>query len=348
MLLAALSAHSLADKVPSPELSLPDVRKFLTAHCVKCHGPEKQKGKLRLDTQDPANLAGDSAAKWQAVYDRIVLGEMPAEDRPRPETGAQLRVLDGIAGALRSTGKFDDTASAKLKLPQHGNRVDHDTLFSGRITAAAAPDRDGIEMLHKFADSPRVRQAFVRHAFRYWMGRNETLADSASLIAADNGRARARLGRGLRSRERMESHRARRRRVAEGRKISGVVPDEYAAWSWRSYHSACIDVKITGPKFNYQKRDGKWGGPDCGLGYGGALVAKDAHTFSAKVTGDYAAIEFHDGNRIVGEAKAAPWTVEGVKLAPGLRVLFAVSVRADGTRAASDDFHPANKTISRK
>ena len=31
----------------------------------------------------------------------------------------------------------------------------------------------------------RARQSFVRHAFRYWMGRNETLADSATLIAAD-------------------------------------------------------------------------------------------------------------------------------------------------------------------
>ena len=112
-------------------------------------------------------------------------------------------------------------------------------------------------------------------------------------------------------------------------------PDEYAAWSWRSYHSACTDVEITGPKLTYQKRDGKWGGPDCGLGYGGPLAAKDRHTFSAKVTGDYAKVEFHDGHRIVGEATAAPWQLDGATLEPGLRVLFAVGVKADGTRAAS-------------
>ena len=35
------------------------------------------------------------------------------------------------------------------------------------------------------ARSERVRQSFVRHAFRYWMGRNETLDDSPTLIAAD-------------------------------------------------------------------------------------------------------------------------------------------------------------------
>jgi len=81
--------------------------------------------------------------------------------------------------------------------------------------------------------------------------------------------------------------------------------------------------------------DGKWGGPDCGLGYGGPLAAKDAHTFSARVSGAYAKVEFHDGNRLVGEATGAPWTVEGVKLAPGLRMLFAVGVKPNGIRAAS-------------
>ena len=44
---------------------------------------------------------------------------------------------------------------------------------------------DAIDLVHKLADSPRVRQSFVRHAFRYWMGRNEMLSDSATLIAAD-------------------------------------------------------------------------------------------------------------------------------------------------------------------
>ena len=46
-------------------------------------------------------------------------------------------------------------------------------------------------------------------------------------------------------------------------------------------------------------------------------------------------VEFHDGNRIVGEASAAPWQLYGVTLDPGLRVLFAVGVKSDGTRAMS-------------
>ena len=30
-----------------------------------------------------------------------------------------------------------------------------------------------------------MRQSFVRHAFRYWMGRNEMLSDSSTLRAAE-------------------------------------------------------------------------------------------------------------------------------------------------------------------
>ncbi len=41
-----------------------------------------------------------------------------------------------------------------------------------------------IELLRKIAGSERVEQVFVRHAFRYWMGRNETPGDAPSLQAA--------------------------------------------------------------------------------------------------------------------------------------------------------------------
>jgi len=47
-------------------------------------------------------------------------------------------------------------------------------------------------MIDKLANSERVEQVFVRHAFRFWMGRNETLNDAPVLQAAhksyrDNG-----------------------------------------------------------------------------------------------------------------------------------------------------------------
>jgi hypothetical protein len=94
-------------------------------------------------------------------------------------------------------------------------------------------------------------------------------------------------------------------------------------------------VKLTGPVTEYSKNDGKWGGPRCGLGYGGTLKASQPHTFQAEAKGDCKKVEFHDGDQIIGTAMQAPWRVEGVKLEPGLRVLFAVRVQPDGTRRAS-------------
>ena len=44
---------------------------------------------------------------------------------------------------------------------------------------------DAARMIRKLADSDRGRRMFIRHAFRYWMGRNEELSDSPALMAAD-------------------------------------------------------------------------------------------------------------------------------------------------------------------
>ena len=40
-------------------------------------------------------------------------------------------------------------------------------------------------MIEKIAHSKLARQSFLRHVFRYWMGRNEMLSDSKTLIAMD-------------------------------------------------------------------------------------------------------------------------------------------------------------------
>jgi len=45
------------------------------------------------------------------------------------------------------------------------------------------PIRNPIEFVKKLASSERVEQVFVRHAFRFWMGRNESPGDAASLQA---------------------------------------------------------------------------------------------------------------------------------------------------------------------
>ncbi|MFT5412169.1 MAG: hypothetical protein ACI8XO_002490 [Verrucomicrobiales bacterium] len=44
---------------------------------------------------------------------------------------------------------------------------------------------DAIDLAERLAKSAKVRQSIIRHAFRYFMGRNEILSDSKTLIDAD-------------------------------------------------------------------------------------------------------------------------------------------------------------------
>ena len=122
---------------------------------------------------------------------------------------------------------------------------------------------------------------------------------------------------------------------AQAMKYPCWLPDEYAAWMWRAYHSAAPDIKLTAPKIEYGRFGDKWGGPQCGLGYGGYVKSEETHTFSAKTDGAYAKMVFQSGHRVLGEVASAPWTLEGAKLDPGLHALFAVGVRHDGTNTAS-------------
>ena len=57
---------------------------------------------------------------------------------------------------------------------------------TGEIIDSGVPELDGkvanaLELIERIANSERAEQVFVRHAFRFWMGRNETLNDGPVL-----------------------------------------------------------------------------------------------------------------------------------------------------------------------
>lgn len=61
---------------------------------------------------------------------------------------------------------------------------------TGAVAFTGDPQLDGPvksahELVTRIANSDRARQVWVRHAFRYYLGRNETLADAPALQAAD-------------------------------------------------------------------------------------------------------------------------------------------------------------------
>lgn len=62
---------------------------------------------------------------------------------------------------------------------------------SGALDSTGNPALDGkvtdaLDMIDRLAKAPRTRQSIIRYAFRFYMGRNEMLSDSQTLIDADS------------------------------------------------------------------------------------------------------------------------------------------------------------------
>jgi hypothetical protein len=91
-------------------------------------------------------------------------------------------------GRFRTTEMLDDILTIFPDRHRDVRSVPVET--SGEIVDSGdagidGPVADAFQLVAKLAGSTRVRQSFVRHNFRYWLGRNETFADASTLIAAD-------------------------------------------------------------------------------------------------------------------------------------------------------------------
>jgi mono/diheme cytochrome c family protein len=77
---------------------------FLEKHCVSCHGPEKEKGDLRIDQLSRDFKSGLDTHLWHEVIEKINAGEMPPEDEPQPTQGEIAAVIPRL-DALIKEGK---------------------------------------------------------------------------------------------------------------------------------------------------------------------------------------------------------------------------------------------------
>src|SRR5579864_6397205 len=100
--LALLPVSSTAQQAkpgPAPEFAT-DVSPYLDRHCVRCHGQEKQKGDLRIDTLERDFSKSAVASRWMDIMERINSGEMPPKKEPRPKPAEGARVSEWISAQL--------------------------------------------------------------------------------------------------------------------------------------------------------------------------------------------------------------------------------------------------------
>ena len=94
-----------------------DVRPIFAKHCVSCHGPEKQRGGLRLDRKADALTGGDGGAAIvpgkpadSPLLDRVASRD-PAERMPPkgdPLTAAEVATLRTWIGPGRRMARRSD------------------------------------------------------------------------------------------------------------------------------------------------------------------------------------------------------------------------------------------------
>lgn len=118
------------------------VKPFLEKHCVRCHGPKKQKGELAFHTLQQSMETDEDAERWIAILDPLQFDEMPPEEEDnRPTADETAPVIDWIMRQLKETGRAEGYVK-KLLAPEYGNRVSHKKLFSGDIQALSfSPSR---------------------------------------------------------------------------------------------------------------------------------------------------------------------------------------------------------------
>lgn len=122
------------------------VKPFLAAHCTRCHGAEKQEGKLRLDNLPFDFTASDSARHWIETMDRINAGEMPPEGEPKPEVHQSRAVAVWLAAELRHAARQSLTHGGRVVL-RRMNRVEYANTIRDLFSMPALPGESPLEIL---------------------------------------------------------------------------------------------------------------------------------------------------------------------------------------------------------
>ena len=107
-----------------------DVQSVITSRCVDCHGVDTTEADVRLDIV--ATLHLDARLELlNKVQDQLFLHTMPPADATQPTTEERTRVANWVRDELRRHNASN--LDKKLRYPDFGNYVDHETLFSGEI-----------------------------------------------------------------------------------------------------------------------------------------------------------------------------------------------------------------------
>ncbi|RZN88656.1 MAG: DUF1587 domain-containing protein, partial [Verrucomicrobiaceae bacterium] len=94
-----------------------EIQPIFQKYCYDCHGPDKQKGKLRLDTISTDLISDHKAAiQWHDVRSAINLGEMPPEEEPALSDDERRTVLSWLNSEIKSAADSRKSKDGRVVL----------------------------------------------------------------------------------------------------------------------------------------------------------------------------------------------------------------------------------------
>ncbi|MEZ6139857.1 MAG: DUF1588 domain-containing protein [Zavarzinella sp.] len=150
----------------------------LSTYCVSCHGPDKQNGKIRLDsleTIDPVDQQKLYAKAKEAVHTE----EMPPTKAKQPTDAERKVLLKWLDTQL--TGESAKALAEKLQRFEYGNVVNHDDLFSGKYANLPAFTHDRRWVISEFIFNEKVNRLLDYHPTRSIYGRNYQVAGDSGV-----------------------------------------------------------------------------------------------------------------------------------------------------------------------
>ncbi len=133
---SALGAGESPNALATPQ----PVQGLLRTYCYDCHDADAQKGEVRLDNLPSLTLEARLDLLNRA-QEQIFLGEMPPKKKTQPSEAERGVLTEWVGKELRAhnASKLED----KLRMPEYGNVVDYNKLFSGKYKdlPGFTPDR---------------------------------------------------------------------------------------------------------------------------------------------------------------------------------------------------------------
>jgi mono/diheme cytochrome c family protein len=170
---------------------------FLVKHCVRCHGPQKEKGDVRIDQLSRDFEEGVDSHHWAEVLENVNSGDMPPETEPRPtqaEIAAFVTNLDSLVKEGRSARMAARPAVAHYRLSRKEYQNTVYDLLGVRYDPAKPGELNEDTLWHGFERIGSQLSLSPSHVDRYYRAAGVVLDrafPSSSVAEARNVRKTA-------------------------------------------------------------------------------------------------------------------------------------------------------------